>query len=253
MHKFGLGDPAFLRQYMYYSNIVSLAQLRLIESGHVLALANTHIYSNQLRASLQIAQIHAVLMRLQRAATALTTRTGLRVAALLCGDLNSMPASPLVHYVARGELSATHPALEYNGRRIARDTLRHSLTLESGYRTYPEPPRQLDYIFASRDELVPLALLKLPKNYRGVVRSGSASEEQPSDHLPIMVHYAFADREPRRVEIPAAPKEQAPNTEKSKASTGKEQGKGKQKDAVKKKDSKEKRVRRQKEAALDEF
>jgi CCR4-NOT transcription complex subunit 6 len=96
--KFGLGDALFLRQYRYYSNIVSIAALRHRTSAHLLAVANTHLYSNQLRSSVQIAQAHVSLHRLSATCNALRSEFGTEPAALFCGDFNAVPSSSLLRY-----------------------------------------------------------------------------------------------------------------------------------------------------------
>jgi endonuclease/exonuclease/phosphatase family metal-dependent hydrolase len=94
--KFGLGQAQFLRQFMFYSNVSSVAALRLLSSGHALCVGNVHVYSNQLRPSVQVAQMHVTLHRL--AAAADRARTALRTtpATLVLGDFNATPTSPLL-------------------------------------------------------------------------------------------------------------------------------------------------------------
>jgi endonuclease/exonuclease/phosphatase family metal-dependent hydrolase len=115
-----------------------------------------------------------------------------------CGDFNTLPGSALYKYLHEGKLtldlppsSPTSPPLD-----TRKPVVSHDLSLRSAFSIHREPLTHrtthfngtIDYIIVTQNSLQVCALL-YPNEQ--AAKQGIPSENEPSDHLPLVAQLAF--------------------------------------------------------------
>lgn len=193
----------------------------------LICVANTHIHSNPELADVKLWQVHTLLKGLEKIAASAD------IPMLVAGDFNATPGSAAHELLVRGTVNPSHPELSNDPLGILRPSskLQHGLPLASAYAAVSAAPitqpdaadgeghallRQrrrldpltgeprftnftrdfqgtLDYVFYSKDSLVPGATLELPdaSEARGRTTVGLPNEQWSSDHIALMVEFRY--------------------------------------------------------------
>lgn len=122
---------------------------------------------------------------------------------LLCGDFNSLPESGVIEFLSSGRVSNDHQDFKELGyksclqRLLGTDDFSHSFKLASAYSEDIMPYTNytfdfkgiIDYIFYSKNGMVPLGLLGPLSNewLRESKVVGCPHPHIPSDHFPLLV------------------------------------------------------------------
>ncbi|KAG6499146.1 hypothetical protein ZIOFF_038902 [Zingiber officinale] len=145
-------------------------------SGHIIVVADTHIYWDPNWIDVKLAQAKYLLSRLSQFKELVSTKFTCTPSVLVAGDFNSTPGDEVYQYI----VSASEAA---------------PIKLSSLYATNGgEPPftnctpdftGTLDYIFFSACRLKPVSLLEVPGRDSPDIVGGLPNYHHPSDHLPI--------------------------------------------------------------------
>ncbi|XP_042405865.1 carbon catabolite repressor protein 4 homolog 4-like isoform X1 [Zingiber officinale] len=145
-------------------------------SGHIIVVADTHIYWDPNWIDVKLAQAKYLLSRLSQFKELVSTKFTCTPSVLVAGDFNSTPGDEVYQYIVSTSEAAP-------------------IKLSSLYATNGgEPPftnctpdftGTLDYIFFSGCRLKPVSLLEVPGRDSPDIVGGLPNYHHPSDHLPI--------------------------------------------------------------------
>uniref|UniRef100_A0A7S3ANS8 HTH La-type RNA-binding domain-containing protein n=1 Tax=Haptolina ericina TaxID=156174 RepID=A0A7S3ANS8_9EUKA len=169
----------------------------------------THLSCNFQEPWTQLAQVQMVMITTAR----LIAKYGPQTSLVFGCDLNSIPGSGVYHLLQSGRVAEAHPHLRIIAEHVEMPSfgeygggggcLVQPLQLQSayGFLLGQEPlftnftskfVGTLDYIFYDTQTLTPTQLLMLPKEDTVRLEGSLPSSRFPSDHLPLMAHFAFA-------------------------------------------------------------
>jgi len=194
------------------NNFGIIAKFKHRSSEKSLVISNTHLYWNPEFEYVKLCQAHYFVLQMQEFCS-----NEKQVPLVLCGDLNSKPASVVHTYLTKGQVLAnTIPSPRIMGLLEVEKWLENGSTLtcpfqfkssyaHSGVEGTEEPPftnvtadfvGTLDYIFYQPEYLVPVKRLYLPRSLNEIARASEGSrvlpsKVWPSNHLAVGVDLAF--------------------------------------------------------------
>ncbi|ESO96768.1 hypothetical protein LOTGIDRAFT_201951 [Lottia gigantea] len=176
--------PALKTFFEDRTNILQMGVFECVEKpGHVLCIANTHLFFHPNASHIRLLQIAVCMRHLQDILT--------QVSFIFCGDFNSCPKSGVNTFMTTQHIPSDYHLWNSNGveEKLTTLELHHSLNIESGcgycdYTNYTTGfHEQLDYIFIDSNNLRVTQIIPQPDHGDITAHIALPSIVAPSDHI----------------------------------------------------------------------
>ncbi|XP_074582973.1 carbon catabolite repressor protein 4 homolog 4 isoform X1 [Curcuma longa] len=146
-------------------------------SGHIIVVADTHIYWDPTWIDVKLAQAKYLLSRLSQFKELVSTKFACTPSVLVAGDFNSTPGDEVYQYLVSTSEAAPIKLCSLYATANGGEPPFTNCT--------PDFTGTLDYIFFSATRLKPVSLLEVPGPDSPDIVGGLPNYNHPSDHLPI--------------------------------------------------------------------
>ncbi|XP_072962728.1 carbon catabolite repressor protein 4 homolog 4 isoform X2 [Typha angustifolia] len=181
-NNFRHGDPNDPRVRLKRDCVGQLAAFKLNDpSGHLIVVANTHIYWDPDWADVKLAQAKYLVSRLSQFKALVSVKFNCTPSVIVAGDFNSTPGDEVYKYLlSANSNSAGEPLVKLCSLYATNGGEPIFTNCTSGF------TGTLDYIFLSDSSYIrPVSLLHVPGPDSTDIIGGLPNHHHPSDHLPI--------------------------------------------------------------------
>ncbi|CAK9180016.1 unnamed protein product [Ilex paraguariensis] len=165
-----------------------MAAFRLKDpSGHLIIVANTHLYWDPEWADVKLAQAKYLLSRLAQFKMLVSDKFESTPSVIVAGDFNSVPGDKVYQYLVSGGSSLGLLSECHEDPPISLCSVyAHTRGEPQFTNCTPGFTGTLDYIFFSPSgDVKPVSYLELPEPESSDVHGGLPNYQHPSDHVPI--------------------------------------------------------------------